>query len=155
MFENDLAQACAFVLDAKRFQARARPVKVFDQLFFRWWIQGLYTLGCFHAQQAPGNNPGRHETPKQKQSLRRLRERVLEGVDDVLFNQREMMDNFGNAPFVVGWPATEAFVIYFGDKTEELAVNRVKSGKCSVQGSRLQSVLVFDNRQYCLESRLR
>ncbi len=125
MFENDLAQARSLVRRAQRLQACPRRVKVFDQLLLRRWIKWLYPLWCFHAEQARGNDPGWHQTPKQWQVLRRLRERVLEGVDNVLFNQREMMDNFGNAPFVLRRAPCKALVVDLNDEIEKSAVSRV------------------------------
>ncbi len=133
MFENDLTQARAIVCGAQRLQASARRIKVFDRLFLRWWIQRLYALWGFHAEQARSDDPCWYQTPDHGQALRRLRERVLQGVDDVLFNQREVMNNLGHAPFVVRWPALEMSVIHLVSQIEQFAMYGIEFGECPIQ----------------------
>ena len=54
--------------------------------------------------------------------MRRLRKRLLQGVDDVLFHQGEVVHDLGNAPFVFRWPASKALFIDRANKIKEAAM---------------------------------
>ena len=98
-------------------------------------MKWLYTLWRFEPDEAYGNDSRWHEPPQKWQALRRLGERLLQGFDDVLFNQREMMNNLGNAPFILGRRLMDTVVIDCGNEVKQLAVNRVEFGKGSVHGN--------------------
>ena len=101
MFKDHVSEAISPVRGAKCFQRLSRAVKIFDRHFFNRRVQRFHSLRSFHAYKPDGNNRSWDEPADEPDALRCASNSAFKLLDDVVLDEAEVMNYFGNTPFAV------------------------------------------------------
>ena len=112
--------------NAKCFQRLSRAVKVFESYFLNRCVQGVHSFRCFHPNEPQRNNGGWDEAAEEANTLGRASNSVFELFGDPVFDETEVMNYFGNAPFAFCGLLRIKLRIKLGDCAEQFLVDSVQ-----------------------------